>query len=213
MSMTGTPASKMLGQSGISWGWLLALGILMTVLGVIGLGMTYWLTVAAVFWFGILTIIGGISQLIDAFHHKGWGGILWHVLIGLLYVGAGILLVTMPVASAFWLTLFLAIMLIVIGVSRIIMAFQMRHLGGAWIWVLLSGLISILLGILIYGTVTPPTTEALATPEGELQWLQSWGWVIGLFVAVELIMEGVALMSLAFAVKTVEGGTPPAKTA
>src|SRR5262245_16516116 len=97
--------SRMLGLLGISWGWLLALGVLMTRLGVIGLGMAYSLTVAAVFWFGILAIVGGIAQLLDAFHHKGWKGIVWHVIIGLIYIVAGVVMITMPVASAFWLTL------------------------------------------------------------------------------------------------------------
>jgi hypothetical protein len=50
--------------------------------------------------------------------------------------------------------------------------------------------------------VTPPTPEALATPEGQLAWIQSWGWVIGLFVAIELILEGVALISIALAAKS-----------
>ena len=54
-----TRPGRILGRLGISWGWLLALGILMTVLGVIGLGMTYWLTIVAVFWFGILAVVGG----------------------------------------------------------------------------------------------------------------------------------------------------------
>ena len=205
-NVTGNTVSNTLASSGISWGWLLALGILIAALGVIGLGMTYWLTVAAVFWFGVLAIIGGVGQLLDAFHHKGWGSMLWHVLIGVLYIGAGILMIVMPVESAFWLTLFLAIMLIVVGVSRIIMSFQMRGLGGVWIGVLLSGILSIVLGILIYGTVTPPTTEALATPEGQLAWVQSWGWVIGLFVAIELISEGLALIFVALAAKSISGG-------
>jgi uncharacterized membrane protein HdeD (DUF308 family) len=202
MNVSGNSASKMLAGSGVSWGWLLALGILMAVLGVIGLGMTYWLTVVAVFWFGILAIIGGVTQLIDAFHHKGWKGIIWHVIIGIVYILAGILLITTPVTAAFWLTIFLAIMLIVVGVSRIFMAFQLRSHGGIWLWVLLSGVVSIVLGILIYGTVTPPAPEAMATAEGQLAWVQSWGWVIGLFVAIELIMDGVALISIALGVKS-----------
>jgi uncharacterized membrane protein HdeD (DUF308 family) len=164
--------------------------------------MTYWLTVAAVFWFGILAIIGGITQLLDAFHHKGWKGIIWHVIVGIVYIIAGITLITMPVTSAFWLTLFLAIMLIVVGISRIIMSFQLRSHGSIWLFVLVSGIASIVLGVLVYGTVTPPTPEALATPEGQLAWIQSWGWVIGLFVAIELILEGVALISIALAAKS-----------
>ncbi|GAB5378088.1 MAG: HdeD family acid-resistance protein [Acuticoccus sp.] len=207
-NLSPTPVSGALGTSGISWGWLLAIGILLAGLGIIGLGMTYWLTVAAVFWFGILAVIGGVGQLLDAFHHKDWGGLLWHVLIGIIYIAAGILLMTMPVASAFWLTLFLAIMLVVVGVSRIFMAFKLRSLGGIWIGVLLSGLLSIVLGLLIYGTVTPPEPEAVATPEGELAWVQSWGWVIGLFVAIELIMEGATLIVLSFAAKALGEGGP-----
>jgi uncharacterized membrane protein HdeD (DUF308 family) len=189
-------------QSGISWGWLLALGILMTLLGVIGLGMTYWLTVVAVFWCGVLAIVGGIAQIVDAFHHKSWKGIVWHVIIGLIYIAAGLAMVTMPVASAFWLTVFLAISLVVAGLVRIVMAFQIRGQGAVWIAVLLSGAISVALGAMVYGTVVPPGADALATSEGQLAWVRSWGWVIGLFVAIELIVEGVALISLAFAAKS-----------
>ena len=206
----------------ISWGWLLALGILMAALGVIGLGMSYWLTIVAVYWFGILAIIGGGVQLFDAFHHKGWKGVLWHVIIGVVYVLAGIVMIVMPVASAFWLTILVAVALVVSGVMRIVMAFNVRDQGAVWWWVLFTGIISIVLGILVYGTITPPTAEVLATAEGQAAWMSSWGWVIGLFVAVELIVGGVALISIAFAVKSSEqsggdqqtgtGGTAAATT-
>lgn len=195
------PSSR-LGRSGISWGWLLALGILLTLLGVVGLGMAYSLTVVAVFWFGVLAIVGGIAQVLDAFHHKSWKGIVWHVLIGLIYVAAGLAMVTLPIAAAFWLTLFLAASLVVAGLVRIVMAFQIRGQGPVWIAVLLSGVISVALGAMVYGTVAPPGADALATSEGQLAWVRSWGWVIGLFVAIEFIAEGVALISLAFSAKS-----------
>ena len=141
MTASGSSAapSSMLGRSGVSWGWLLALGILITLLGLLGLGMTYWLTVVAVFWCGVLAIVGGIAQLLDAFHHKGWKGIVWHVIIGLIYIVAGLAMITMPVSSAFWLTLFLALSLVVVGIVRIVMAFQIRGQGPVWVAVLLSG--------------------------------------------------------------------------
>ncbi len=204
--------SSMVGASGISWGWLLALGILMTLLGFVGLGMTYWLTVVAVFWCGVLAIVGGIAQILDALHHKGWKGIVWHVIIGLIYIVAGLAMITMPVASAFWLTLFLALSLVVVGTVRIVMAFQIRGQGPVWVAVLLSGLISVALGVMVYGTVTPPGAEAVATPAGQLAWIRSWGWVIGLFVAIELITEGVALISLAFAAKSARPASGPVAT-
>jgi uncharacterized membrane protein HdeD (DUF308 family) len=174
----------------------------MLVLGLIGIGMGYRLTFAAVFWFGILAIIGGVGQLFDAFHHTGWKGIVWHVVIGIVYIIAGLVLIFMPVSAAFWMTLFIAISLVVTGVMRIIMAFQVRNQGSVWFWVLVTGIVSIVLGVLVYGTITPPTAEALATPEAQLEWIRSWGWVIGLFVAVELVMEGVALISIALAARS-----------
>jgi len=165
-STLGSPGNT-LADSGIKWGWLLALGILITVLDVVGLGMTYRLTLAAMFWLGIFAIVGGVAQVLDAFHHKGWKGIVWHVIIGLVYVVAGVLMVTTPVSAAFWLTFFLAISLFVTGLMRIFGAFQIRGQGGLWLALLLSGLVSIVLGIMIYGTVVPPGADALATPEGE----------------------------------------------
>ena len=52
------------GDLTLNWKWLLGLGLFMAFLGVIGLGMTYWLTILSVLWFGVLALIGGIAQLI-----------------------------------------------------------------------------------------------------------------------------------------------------
>jgi uncharacterized membrane protein HdeD (DUF308 family) len=211
---SATSSGQPLAGANISWGWLLALGILMAALGVIGLGMSYWLTIVAVYWFGILAIIGGGVQLFDAFHHKGWKGVVWHVIIGIVYIVAGIVMIAMPIAAAFWLTIFIAAALVVSGVLRIFMAFHVRDQGPVWMWVLVTGVISIVLGFLVYGTITPPDAETLATAEGQAAWMSSWGWVIGLFVAVELMVEGAALIAVAFAVKSSEasGGTAAATT-
>lgn len=203
---TSMGRGELLRASGISWGWLLALGILMTALGILGVGMSYWLTAVTVFWFGVIAIVGGIAEVFDAFHHKSWKGIVWHVIIGLIYIVAGVAMISMPLSAAFWLTVFLAISLIIAGVLRIITAFQLRGHGSVWLVLLLSGVISVALGVLIYGTVTPPGAEALATPAGQLAWVRSWGWVIGLYVAIGLIMEGTALIALAFAARGAQSG-------
>jgi uncharacterized membrane protein HdeD (DUF308 family) len=200
---------RALRESGISWGWLLALGILVTLLGLVGLGMTYWLTVVAVFWFGVLAVVGGIAQILDAFHHTGWKGIVWHVVIGLIYILAGGAMIAMPISSAFWLTLLLALSLVVVGIIRIVIAFQMREHGPVWVAVLLSGVLSVVLGFMVYGVITPPGAEAMATPAGQLAWIRSWGWVVGLFVAIELISEGVALIFLASAARSASDTNTP----
>jgi len=198
-----------------SGGWLIALGILMIVLGIVGLGMAYWLTIAAVIWFGILAIIAGVAQLIDVIHHRGWKAIVWQVLIGLVYVIAGVFMVLLPVNAAFVLTIVIAASLVAAGILRLVLAFTARGAGaGAKVWLVISAIVSVVLGVLLWGTVTPPGAEALATPEGQLAWLRSWGWVIGLFVAIELIAQGIAMLTLGLAVRSeTEDTTGPAGAA
>lgn len=209
MTTTDMAASERAGPSPF---WLIALGALMLVLGVVGLGMAYWLTLAAVIWFGILTVVAGVAQLFDVVHHKGWRAIVWHLLIAVLYIAAGAAMMLVPVNSAFILTMLIALALIVTGVVRLVMAFATRG-SGATGWLILSAIVSIALGVLLYGTVTPPSAEALATPEGQLAWVQSWGWVIGLFVSIELLSQGITLLSLGFLMRRAGPAGTPAGTA
>jgi len=166
-----------------NWGWLLALGILSILLGTIGLGMTFALTEVSIIFFGVLLIAGGAFQLFDALKCKGWKSVLWHVLIALLYVIAGIAMVNQPLLAAATLTLLLAWILIAVGFFRIIMAFQLRPSNG-WYWPLLSGIVSLVLGGMIL-----------------TEWPTSGLWVIGLFVAIELIFNGWSYVFVALAAR------------
>lgn len=185
------------GDLGLNWKWMLTLGILIGLLGIVGLGMTYWLTVFSVLWLGVLTIVGGVAQVVQAFKSTGWRSVLAHVLVGLLYIGVGVVLVALPVQSAWWLTLFIGAMFVVVGLLRLVMAFQARGNGSAAIWLALSGVISLALGVLIYSIVSLPTADQLATAGAAQGWFTEWGWVIGLFVAVEFIAHGASLIALA----------------
>lgn len=203
MTMRDTTALRdpVFGDLGLNWKWMLTLGILIAILGVVGLGMTYWLTVFSVLWLGVLIIIGGVAQVVQAFKSSGWRSVAAHVLVGLLYVGVGVVLIALPVQSAWWLTLFVGAMFVVVGILRLVMAFQARGQGAAALWLALSGLISLGLGILIYSIVSLPTPEQLATADAAQGWFTEWGWVIGLFVAVEFIAHGASLVALALTAK------------
>ncbi|WP_296697777.1 HdeD family acid-resistance protein [Thiocapsa sp. UBA6158] len=166
-----------------NWGWLLAFGILSIILGTVGMGMTFGLTLVSVVFFGALLIVGGTLQLVDAFKCQGWKGALWHILIALLYIAGGLLIVVDPGLASETLTLALAGVLIAVGVSRAIMALQHRGQSG-WGWLVLSGLISIALGAMIIA-----------------KWPMSGMWVIGLFVAIELIFNGWAYLFVALAAR------------
>ena len=180
-----TPVSQhpLFGDLSRNWGWLLAFGILSIILGTVGLGMTFGLTLISVVFFGALLIVGGTFQLIDAFKCQGWKGALWHILIALLYIAGGLLIVVDPLLASETLTLALAAVLIAVGVSRVIMALQHRGQSG-WGWLVLAGLISIALGAMIIA-----------------KWPMSGMWVIGLFVAIELIFNGWAYLFVALAAR------------
>lgn len=165
------------------WGWMLAFGLFSIILGTIGMGMTFGLTLASVLLFGVLLILGGTVQLVDAFKCQGWKGTLWHILIALLYIAGGLLIVVDPILASATLTLALAAVLIAVGIMRSILAIQHRGQSG-WLWVLLSGLIAIALGLMIMA-----------------KWPVSGLWVIGLFVAIELIFSGWSYLFLALAAR------------
>jgi uncharacterized membrane protein HdeD (DUF308 family) len=171
------------GEVRANWVWILTLGIIFIILGTIGLGMTFALTLAGVYLFGILFLIGGGIQMFDAIKCKGWKGILLHLLMSILYVLAGIVIVVNPLGASMIFTLMIAGALIVLGVLRIIMAIQMRGSNG-WIWPLIGGIISMVLGAIIFG-----------------EWPVSGLWVIGLFVAIELIVNGWSYIFIALAAK------------
>ena len=86
------PLGVVFGEVQKHWTSLLILGIIFLILGVIGLSMTLVLTLASVFFLGVLLLIGGGSQLYQSFFKcKGWRSILVHLVIALLYVFAGII--------------------------------------------------------------------------------------------------------------------------
>lgn len=175
-----------------NWGWLLALGIVLIILGTIGLGMTFFLTVASMVYFGVLLLIGGGFQIFHAVKATGWKSIILSVLIGILYLLAGITIINNPVAASTLLTLVLGGALIGIGIARMVMALQLRGLK-SWVWPLASGILEILLGVMIVA-----------------KWPVSGLWVIGLFVAIELIMNGWSCIAIALTAKESEAweGSP-----
>jgi len=181
--VTNGPASEEFGQVARSWGWMLALGILYLVMGVIGLYMTGALTLASVLFFGIMLLIGGIGQIIDTFSCKGWKSVVWHILIALAYLVAGAILIYDPVGGALALTFVVAAMLLASGIMRIIMAFQLRGTGSS-LWLGLGGVASIVLCVMIFSG-----------------WPYTGLFAIGLFVAIELIVAGWSTIAVAFAAR------------
>ena len=166
-----------------NWGWILGLGILFVILGCIGLGMVVGLTLVSMIFFSALLIIAGITHIVDVFKHREWKGIIWQSLIAILYIVAGCVVFYDPFLASTLITALLAGLLIVIGLTRIIMAFSLKDSKG-WIWLLLAGITAMILGALIL-----------------MQWPVSGLWVIGLFIAIEMIVTGWTYIFIAFALR------------
>jgi len=174
-----------------SWGWFLALGIALIVLGTIALGSALVMTIASVFFFGWLMIIAGVMEAVHAFWRKRWAGFFLDLLTGILYVVVGWMMVTNPKESALLLTLIIAMFLLFEGVFRIVVALSARY--PHWGWVLLNGVISLVLGLMIWR-----------------QWPYSGLWVIGLFVGIEMLFNGWSLVMLSLASRRLPEEAPAA---
>ncbi|KFI22892.1 HdeD family acid-resistance protein [Nitrosococcus oceani] len=177
---------RVFGELGKHWGWLLALGILFIILGTIALGMSVTLTVVTVLFFGVLLSIGGIFQIVEAFKCKGWRSVLLHILIALLYITAGVMLITEPIAGSLALTALLGGAFVATGILRIVMGFHLKGTGARWGWVVFAGVVSLVLGGMIL-----------------FQWPVSALWVIGLLVAIEMLFHGWSYVMIALAAKSI----------
>ena len=179
-----------LGEVQKNWKWLLFLGIAFLILGLIGLGRAFTLTMASVYFFGFLILIGGAIQLFESFKCKGWKSMIWHLVISIIYILVGIQIIARPLVASTVITLMIAIGIILVGISRVVMALQHRGLPN-WGWPLFSGIISILLGLVIAA-----------------RWPVSGLFVIGVFVAIELIIHGWSYLFLALAAKNAGAPAP-----
>lgn len=172
-----------------NWGWLMAGGAALVLLGIVGLGSATLLSVASAIWFGAMMLVGGIIVLFGAFRSEGWRGVLLNTLIGLLYLGVGIFTLVNPMAATASLTLFVGMALLATGILRVVVGLQNRQLR-FWVWIVISGLLSLLLGGMIL-----------------FQWPASSLWVLGTFLAIELIFQGIGIMALARAIRSTFDGS------
>ncbi|SDJ65620.1 Uncharacterized membrane protein HdeD, DUF308 family [Bradyrhizobium sp. Rc2d] len=165
------------------WGWIVALGVIYLVAGFVALGSVVMATVASVIVVGAMMIVAGAAEIIGAFQMKSWGKFLIWALLGVLYVIAGSLTFENPLFAAVLLTLFLGASLVASGVVRLFLAFSMKR-ESPWVWVALSGAITLLLGLLIVA-----------------RWPVNSVYILGLFLGIDLIMAGAGWISLGFSLK------------
>jgi uncharacterized membrane protein HdeD (DUF308 family) len=158
---------------------LTLIAVLMLILGVIAIIFPFFATITSTLVFGWIFIFAGIAQIVYAFQSKGMGRVTWKLILGLLYLLAGILVLIDPLEGALAFTLVLGITIFTQGVIQISLAFQMRQTSPNWGWMLISGIAGIILGIFIWSSF--PSSAV---------------WLIGTWVGVNLFFDGTWMLTL-----------------
>ncbi len=165
------------------WGWFVLLGIVVLAVGIIAAGNLLVATAASVLFVGAMMIVAGFVEIIHAFGVKTWGKFILWLLSGLLYVVAGYLAFSNPLLATAVLTLFLAISLIASGLVRIWIGITSKNLEG-WGWVVAAGVVTTLAGLIIFSG-----------------WPVNSLWILGLFLAIDLIFQGITYIGFGFALR------------
>jgi uncharacterized membrane protein HdeD (DUF308 family) len=163
--------------------WSIIWGVLLIVFGMLAVGSPFVAAVAVSVVIAWLIILAGVVHLVLAFHVHRTGSLIWKLLVGLAYLSFGVYLLMHPVLGVASLTLVLASMFLIEGILDIILFFQMRSMRGSG-WLLGDGIVTLLLGLLIY-----------------VRWPSSSIWAIGTLVGVSMIISGVTRVMFSLAVR------------
>ena len=165
--------------------WSIVWGVLLIICGMLAIGSPFAAALAVNVVISWLIVVAGVFHLILAFQAHGAGSVIWRLLVGVAYIALGVYLVLHPQIAVASLTLLLACLFLVEGILNIILYFQLRSMGGSG-WMLVDGIITLLLGGMIY-----------------FQWPASSGWAIGTLVGVSMIISGVSRVMISMTVRKV----------
>jgi len=164
-------------------GWSIVLAVLMIIVGIIAMLAPWEFGLVIALVVGWSAIFNGVAQIIYGFRtHGGWHVAL-EIILGIIYIIAGVYLLMHPVGGLLALTLILACFLLVYGVFALVLAFRIKPLKG-WGWVLFDAIITILLGLLIWK-----------------HWPLNSDWVVGTLFGISIFISGITRLMVSLALK------------
>ena len=176
-------AEKVLGDIKRASGWSIALGVLMILAGMFAICAPLIPGVVVVYIIAWTAIFNGGAQIVYGFRAASGGRLVLEVLLGVLYVVAGVFILMHPLGGLLALTLIIASFLLVYGVVAVVLAFRMRPIPG-WGWILFDAILTALLGGLIWA-----------------HWPINSEWVVGMLVGISFIASGVSRLMVSFTVR------------
>ncbi len=173
--------------------WFIIYGVLLVLLGIVAILLPGIATLALELMVGWLLLLGGAFGLVAVISSgRSAPGFWWDLVTAIVTILGGLSLLVLPLVGALTLTIVLAAYLLASGAAQVIESIQFRKkVPGAWAWVLISGLVTVALGMIIVlglpGTAT---------------------WVLGLLVGINLVMTGTAVVTAAVCVRRMADAMP-----
>ena len=164
-------------------GWYIASAVVLILLGIFGIIEPGVAGLGVTLLVGWLLVIGAVLHFIAAFKGGGAKQVIFQILIGLVYLVGGGYFLTHTIMGVATLTLLLAGIILAEGVIEVVSYFRMRN-EGASSWLLINGIITILLGGLIY-----------------FHWPSSSIWAIGTLVGINLLITGISRLMFGLAAR------------
>ncbi|MDF5740154.1 MAG: HdeD family acid-resistance protein [Nostoc sp.] len=168
-------------------------GVLLSILGVVAIAAPNFTTIFAETWIAGILIFAGFTKLVYATQTRDRGGFIWKLLLSGLYIATGIMLFVYPFTGVLTLTLLLGTFLLTEGTFELILAFRLRPQQN-WTWILGDGIITLLLGAMIW-----------------FQWPFNAPWLIGTLVGISIIFTGISRVMLSLNARSTLN--PPDQTA
>ncbi len=164
-------------------GMAMVVGVLLLITGFLAIGSPLVAGLSVSVFVGVMLLISGIAQLLLAFKAGSFGKGLLTSIVGIVTVVVGLLMISRPGVGLASLTLFLAAYFLITGIFEIMSAFQIKPAKG-WGWTLFGGIVSLLLGFMIWG-----------------QYPLSGEWAVGTLVGIRMLFSGWTLIMLGAATR------------
>ena len=164
-------------------GWFIAIGVLFIVLGIFAIAEPFAAGLGVTLLVGWLLVIGAVAHFIAAFKGSGAKHVVLQLLVGIVYLIGGLYFLTHTIMGVGTLTLLLSGVILAEGVLEILAYFRLRNMHAAS-WLLINGVVTLLLGGLIW-----------------FHWPSSSVWAIGTLVGVNLLMTGISRLMLGLAAR------------
>ncbi len=173
------------------WAWLIR-GVLAIIFGVIAFFQPTAAAFALVLVFGVYAILDGLlniwASLSGATEHR-----VWYVIWGIVSIIAGIIAFVNPILTALTLVTVIGIWAIITGIIEIIAAIRLRDEIQGEFWLILSGILSVIFGVII---TARPVIGALT---------------VVFLIAIYAVLFGIALVAFSFRLKSLGERMPPVR--